>query len=76
MNDKETTALFKIASSFAERTYKELFGYQPDTSKEATRQLLDALLQAWLTGYNYLRISQELSNSIEETFGFYVESDY
>lgn len=75
MNDKEITVLFKIASSFAERTYKKLFGYQPDTSKEETRQLLDALMQAWLTGYSYLRIDAELNNTIEKIFGFYTESD-
>lgn len=75
MNNQETTALFKIASSFAERTYKELFAYYPDPSNEATRELLGALQQAWLSGYNYLRMDTQLSNTIEEIFGFYVESE-
>lgn len=76
MDNNEINALFKIAASFAERTYAELFNYQPDTSKEATRELLDALMQAWLTGYAYLRIDPQLDNAIEEIFGFFVESTY
>lgn len=76
MDNSEINSLFTIAASFAERTYTELFNYQPDTSKEATRQLLDALMQAWLTGYAYLRLDPQLDNAIEEIFGFFVESDY
>lgn len=76
MNNNEINTLFTIAASFAERTYKELFNYNPDTSKEATRELLDMLMQAWLTGYAYLRIDPQLDNAIEEIFGFFVESTY
>lgn len=76
MNNEEITTLFKMAASFAERTYKELFNQQPDKRREATRELLDALMQAWLTGYAYLRMDPQLDNSIEEIFGFFVESDY
>lgn len=76
MNNEETVTLFKLAASFAERTYKELFNQQPDTSQEATRELLNALMQAWLTGYAYLRLDPQLDNSIEEVFGFFVESVY
>lgn len=73
MNNEEITTLFKTAASFAEQTYKELFNRQPDTSAEATRELLDALMQAWLTGYAYLSRDPQLNNSIEEVFGFFVE---
>lgn len=76
MNNDEIVVLFKLAESFAERTYKELFNINPDTSHYATRELLNALSQAWLTGYAYLRTDAELERSIDEVYGFFVETDY
>lgn len=75
MNNDELTTLFRTAALFAEQTYQELFNYQPDTNQRATQELLDALMQAWLTGYAYTRTDPQLNNSIEEVFGFFVKSD-
>lgn len=74
MNNEEITTLFKMAASFAERTYKELFRFKPDKNPEAKRELLDALQQAWLTGYAYIRKDPELVISIVEEFGFFVDT--
>lgn len=76
MNENEINALFEKAESFAERTYFELFNHKPDTSNEATREMLFKLMQAWLTGYAYLRIDPKLDRTIEAVFGFFVESVY
>lgn len=76
MNTEEINDLFETAESFAERTYKELFNQIPDTSKEAVRELLASLMQAWLTGFAYSVLDVELDAMIEEVFGFIVESDY
>lgn len=75
MSDQEIYALFSIASTFAVKTYLELYNQQPDTSQEPTNQLLNTIVQAWLSGYNYLRNASKLSITIDESFGFYIEID-
>ena len=72
MHNYEIDALYKIASEFAERTYTELFDTSIDTNKPETRELLDIIMQAWLSGYNYLRQSDDMQDSVEMIFGFYV----
>lgn len=73
MSITEINALFAIASKFAEQSYYELFSKQPDTANEATRQILDMLMQAWLSGCSYMKISPTLESYIEEIFGFYID---
>lgn len=72
MNKFEQNALLNIANHYAEKAYSETFLTLPDCSQEQTRQFLDSLTQAWLTGYNYLRKDLDLSHLILKKFGFYV----
>lgn len=75
MNKLEQNALLKIAIHYAEKAYAETFLTLPDCSCEQTRQVLDCLTQAWLTGYNYLRNDLNLSHLIYNKFGFYINEE-
>ena len=70
MTDKELVVMFKQASEYAENAYYEVFNYQPDTSNPATQQLLNMLIHAWLSGYNYLRLDQVLEDNLFKIFGY------
>lgn len=70
MTNEEINALFSLASEYAENAYYEIFNRKPDTSKPATQDILDMLMHAWLSGYSFLRIDQDLIKTLFEVFGY------
>lgn len=70
MTDLEITKTFKLACRYAEKAYYEIFNCKPDTQNEITQQLLDMLVHAWLSGYNYLKSDPTLENTLFEIFRY------
>lgn len=71
MTNEELTLRFKLACRYAEKAYYEIFNREPDTQNSTTQQILDMLVHAWLSGYNYLKSDSHLDNTLFQVFGYH-----
>ena len=76
MTNDEINSLFMLASEYAENAYYEIFNRIPDTSKQATQEILDMMMHGWLSGYSYLRNDKELDKTLFEVFGYQWSVEY
>lgn len=70
MTNEEINELFQLAGQYAEKAYREIFNRKPDTTNDATCQVLDMMVHAWLSGYYQNNKDSLLDNTLFEIFGY------